>query len=387
LVAAAGRSDNFSDGADGGAAAGRKMKSVAIVCDWLTEGIGGAERVIKAVHDMYPNAPIYTSQYRPDRTAWLGAAEVRTGWLNYFPVCLRRFLPVLRAHYFSHLDLSDYDVVISITGAEAKYVRTGGRAQHICYLHAPTQYYWGKYEHYIADPGFGVLNPLVRVALRLLVGPLRRADYEFAQKPDVLVANSSFVQAEIKQYYRRDSVVIFPPVSVVKITTKVKPKNQLVVISRLANWKRVDLSIGAVKQTGDKLLVMGAGPARAGLMKLASGQRNIRFKPAINSAKKIAQILTSSKGFIFASQEPFGIAPVEALMLGVPVIAYRDGGALDFIADGVNGVFFDEQTVESLAAALDRFRDIRFNPAVIKRSAAKFSENNFKKQLKKLVET
>lgn len=360
-------------------------KKVAIVCDWLTEGIGGAERVIKAVHDMFPKAPIYTSQYRPDKTEWLGEADVRTGWLNSFPTRARRLVPFLRANYFSHLDLSNYDIVISITGAEAKYVKTGAKTKHVSYIHAPTQYYWGKYDQYLKDPGFGILNPLARLALKTIVGPMRRADYEFAQKPDVLIANSTFVQKEIKQYYQRDSQIIFPPVSVVKNTTN-KPRDGFVIIGRLASWKRIDLAIQAVKKTGDKLTIIGAGPEQKNLKRLAKGSRNIHFKPAINSSKKIAQILSSSQGFIFPSQEPFGIAPVEALAQGTPVVAFKDGGALDFIIEGKNGLFFSKQTIESLVSAIEKFKKMKFSRLEIKQTATKFSEANFKKQIKKIVE-
>jgi Glycosyltransferase len=361
-------------------------KSVAIVCDWLTEGIGGAERVIKVIHDMYPKAPIYTSQYRPKKTIWLGEADVKTGWLNKFPTWSRRLIPFLRANYFSRLDLSEYDVVISITGAEAKYVKTGKDTKHISYIHAPTQYYWGKYSQYLKDPGFGILNPIVRLVLKIFIRPMREADYSFAQKPDILIANSTFVQKEIKEYYERNSVVVFPPVSIVKNTTKKQDNKEFVIIGRQANWKRIDLAIEAVKKTGDKLTIIGAGPAHKSLVKLARGARNVRFKPAINSPKKISQILTNSAGFIFTSQEPFGIAPVEALMLGTPVIAYRDGGALDFMINGKNGVFFKEQNVDSLVQAIEKFHNMKFKSADIKKSAVKFSENNFKKQIKQIVE-
>jgi glycosyltransferase involved in cell wall biosynthesis len=287
--------------------------------------------------------------------------------------------------YFSHLDLSEYDVVISITGAEAKYVKTGSQTKHISYIHAPTQYYWGKYDQYLSQPGFGILNPLMRFGLKALVGPLRRADYRFAQKPDVLIANSTFVQQEIKQYYNRDSIVVFPPVSVVDTTLKTK-RDGFVIIGRQSNWKRIDLAIESVKQTGDKLTIIGDGAEHAALVKLADGAKNIKFKAPVYDDKKKSEILASAKGFIFTSQEPFGIAPVEALMTGTPVIALQDGGALDFVIDGKNGVFFNEQTIESLKAAIIRFDLIKFSLAEVKKSAAKFSDANFKKQIKELVD-
>ncbi|MDR3125889.1 MAG: glycosyltransferase [Candidatus Nomurabacteria bacterium] len=361
------------------------IQKIAIVCDWLTEGFGGAERVIAAVAKMYPNAPIYTSQYRPSKTDWLPTTDVRVGWLNRLPVWSRRLIPFLRAYYFSHLDLSSYDVVISISGAEAKYVKTGAKTKHISYIHAPTQYYWGKYDEYYKNPGFGILNPLVRLGLKILISPLKRADFRYTQRPDILLANSTFVQNEIKKYYKRRSVVVFPPVKVAKSSPPTKQRAGFVSIGRLASWKRFDLSVAAVKKTGDKLLIVGGGPSRQALQKAAKGQRNIKFKPPIHSVRKISQILSSADGFIFTSQEPFGIAPVEALMSGVPVIAYRNGGALDFIIDGKNGLFFKHQTVESLVEAIEKFHTTKFNPSFIKKSAAKFSEANFKRQIRQIV--
>ena len=201
-------------------------QKTALVCDWLTD-VGGAERVILAVHEMYPEAPIYTSQFRPKTAAWFRDADVRTGWMNWLPAGLKRFVPFLRQWYFNNLDLSDYDVVISITGAEAKGVKTGENTLHISYMHAPTQYYWTLYDQYIENPGFGWLNPIVRVALKLLVGPLRKNDYRAAQRPDVVVANSRYIQQEIQKFYDRKSTVIWPNVDVKSIGEIIQQKKLL----------------------------------------------------------------------------------------------------------------------------------------------------------------
>lgn len=200
-------------------------QKIALVCDWLT-GVGGAEKVILAVHKMYPDAPIYTSQYRPKTIDWFKSADVRTGWLNYIPAGLKRFIPFLRQFYFSRLDLSYYDVVISITGAEAKAVKTGPDTLHVSYMHAPIQYYWTLYDQYIENPGFGVLNPIARWGLKLLVGPLRKADYKSAQGPDVVVSNSTYIQEEIKKYYDRDSLVVWPNVDTESIAKLAKKSKQ-----------------------------------------------------------------------------------------------------------------------------------------------------------------
>ena len=367
--------------------------NVAIVCDWLTE-IGGGEKVILAVHEMFPEAPIYTSQYRPKRATWFDDCDVRTGWLNWLPQWARRFTPFLRQWYFNRLDLSEYDVVISVTGAEAKSVKTVGehsRATHICYCHAPTQYYWSLYDQYMDNPGFGkLLNPVVRFALKLLVRPLRKSDYRAAQRPDYFVANSSYVADEIKKFYGRDSTVIWPGVAVdaVKRIKKTVPdvKRQGFIISgRQVSWKRVDLAIGACIKLNKQLLVVGDGPEHSQLVEQARGHDNIRFLPRYNGVNEIVGHFAGARAFLFPSLEPFGIVPVEALAAGTPVVALRKGGSLDFVEEGKNGVFFDEQTVDSMAEAISRIETMSFNESSVSSSVAKFSEGDFKKQLYDLV--
>lgn len=362
-----------------------------MVVDWLTEGFGGGERVIKAVHDMYPDAPLYTSQYRPQRAAWLGDADVRTGWLNRLPVWMRKLTPFLRQWYFSRLDLSEYDLVISITGAEAKAVKTRKDALHISYMHAATQYYWTLYDDYMHDPGFGWLNPLARFALKRLVGPLRRADYRAAQRPDVIAANSTYVQAEIKKFYNRESVVIWPNVDVESIQTITRQKNVnregFIIACRQVIWKRVDLAILAAQACGETLLVVGDGPEHQRLVELAAGNPNITFLPSYSSVTSIVKHIRSSKAYVFPSLEPFGIAAVEALAAGTPVIALKQGGALDFIRENENGIFFDEQTVESLAGAIQRFNKRVFDEETVAHSAEPFSESAFTQRLQTLIDT
>src|ERR1700676_5037602 len=185
---------------------------VAIVCDWLL-GIGGGERVVLELHRLFPGAPIYTSQYDPNKIDWFKGADVRTTWLQHLPGSLKKFLPVFRAWTFSHLDLGEFDIVISATGAEAKAIKCGPKTTHICYCFTPTHYYWRRFEEYVDKPGFPKgLNWLARLGLKLLVGPMRRWDFRAAQKPNYMISISSHIQKEIRRYYQRDSVVIYPPV-------------------------------------------------------------------------------------------------------------------------------------------------------------------------------
>ena len=394
---------------------------VAIVCDWLVS-VGGAERVLRSVCDLFPDAPIYTSQYNSKGIDWFNDREVRTGWLQIFPLCLRRFIGPLRQSYFNHLDLSDYDVIISVTGAEAKSVKKGN-AIHFCYCHVPTQYYWGLKDDYIKNPGFGVLNPVVRLALKVFLPPLKKADYAAAQRPDEFITISSYAKEQIKSAYDRESIIIHPPVAVEKFSTKgfstsretikqqksqeSKPehkehkieKNQtnasstsvesparhgFITTSRQVTWKRLDLAVEACLEAKVPLTIIGEGPEHNNLVKLANGSDLIKFVPLADQPT-IKRYLEQAEGFIFPSLEPFGIAPVEALACGCPVIAYGNGGAIDYITDGKNGVLFERQTVKSLCRAIKHFQTLKFDEAKIRESALPFSEKHFQDKLKKFI--
>lgn len=360
---------------------------VAIVCDWLTN-IGGAERVLKDIHDMYPEAPIYTSKYDKKGIDWFEDADIRTGWLQIFPTSFRRILGPLRQIYFNHLDLSNYDIIISVTGAEAKSVKKGD-AVHFCYCHVPTQYYWQFYNDYIKNPGFGFLNPIVRFFFKLFVKPLRKADLNAARKPDYYITISSYAADLIKKYYHRDSTIIHPPVAVKDFCSGKKREQRkgvknFIITSRQVNWKRIDLAIEACKKTKSHLTIVGTGPEHNNLVKLASGSSFITFKPQMEK-EELREELKNADGFIFPSYEPFGIAPVEALATGCPVIAFGEGGALDYIKEGKNGIFFKSQTVRSLSEAINQFKTMSFKESDVIKSAEKFDENIFEKKIRDFV--
>lgn len=374
---------------------------VALVCDWLVS-VGGAERVLRSVADIFPDAPIYTSQYNNKKIDWFKNREVRVGWLQLFPTSFRKFLGPLRQIYFNHLDLSEYDLIISITGAEAKSVKKGN-AIHVCYCHVPTQYYWGLTEEYLKNPGFGVLNPLARLGLKLFLKPLKKADYKAAQKPDAFITISTYAQREIKKAYNRESIVIYPPVAVEKFSTRELSTNKkaiktqksqmetpeqtrsgFITTSRQVNWKRLDLAVEACAALKLPLTVVGEGPEHKKLVNLAKKSRQIKFIPLTDQAG-LKSYLEKAEGYIFPSLEPFGIAPVEALAAGCPVIAYGNGGALDYVIDGENGVLFGKQNVNSLRQALKRFQTLKLSEDKIEESALPFSEENFQKKIKSAI--
>ena len=410
---------------------------VALVCDWLTE-LGGAEKVLLAFHEIYEDAPIYTSQYRPRKAHWFKGMDVRTGWLQPFPAWSRRFIVPLRQHFFAHLDLSEYDLIISVTGADAKFIQPRGK--HICFCHVPTQYYWGKYHEYLKNPGFGALNPLIRPIFRKIAPHLRQRDFLASQKPDQFITISQFAKQEIEAFYKREAKVISPPVNIgvftqavdnyntkkgksqmkkshnkaiksnksqgkkseQKFCTKLENVENLSVLakiiakhpngfylnfSRQVNWKRLDLIIKACKKLDLDLVLIGSGPENSRLKTLAKGFNKISFVKALPQSD-LAVFASLAKAFIFPSEEPFGIAPVEALAAGCPVIAYKGGGALDFIQDGKNGLFFEAQTESSLAKALKKFDQgkVKLNtPVKISQSVKRFATKTFKKKFKQEV--
>ena len=370
---------------------------VALVCDWLVS-VGGAEKVLLKLHQMYKDAPIYTSKYDPKGIDWFQDADVRTGSLQKYPNFLRKILGPLRQRYFSRLDLSEYDLIISVTGAEAKAVKSGKwryehgeksknpQGIHISYCHVPTQYYWQMYDTYMKNPGFGVLNPIIRLGFWLLVKPLRRADFKAAERPDCYATISEYARKMIKKYYKREAEVIHPPVEVEDFKTKgsVRKKDFYVTTSRQVNWKRLDIAVKAAVEMQKKLVVIGEGPEHNKLVKMAEGCETVEFLPLMKK-EELAEKLAEAKGYLFPSLEPFGIAPVEALAAGCPVIAYGEGGALDYVVDGENGILFRPQTVDGMVKGMREFEKCKFDAGKVSRTADGFSEERFEKEIKALI--
>lgn len=361
-------------------------KKVAIVCDWMIGG--GAERVVYELHLLYPEAPIYTSYCSEEWKKELAPAQVITSYMQYWPFSkLRKFIPFLRVLWFSRLNFQGYDIVISASGAEAKGVKTKGNTKHISYIHAPTHYYWSRYDEYIDDPGFGRLDQLARFGLRKLVGPMRKLDFRAAQSPDVLIANSNHTKNQILKYYHRDSIVIHPPIRTKKFNKYAKNKKNrkgFITVSRQTPYKRIDLAVRACSSLGVDLTVVGSGPENSRLKELAGPK--VSFIDHMNNDEELATMLGYAEGFIFPSNaEDFGIAPVEALAAGTPVVAFAAGGPLDYIKPGVNGEFFPRQSVKSLKEVLSKFRPDKYTQSDIKRSADPFSIESFRKKITKAV--
>ncbi|MDQ3123692.1 MAG: glycosyltransferase [bacterium] len=352
---------------------------VALVTDWMYGG--GGERVVEAIHQLYPKAPIYTS-YCSDEWRQKLNNQVVTGYLQRSPFKqLRRFLPVLRQWWFRQLNLSKYDLVISITGnGEAKFVSVPN-GTHVSYCHTPVHFYWRHYEEYVRNPSF---HPkwLARLGLKMLVKPLRQRDYTAAQKVDYFIANSNHIKSDINKFYDREAVVIHPPIDVDRFANAQRPAHPegYITIGRQVPIKKIDVIIQACNELEVPLTVIGNGPEHDQLVAMSGP--NIIFKTEV-SDKEMPKELAQAQAFLFAAFEDFGIAPVEAMATGLPVIAFKAGGALDYVISGKTGEFFPKQTADSLKVAMQG--STQYNREAIKQHTASFSVEIFKTKLRDFV--
>lgn len=357
---------------------------VAIVSDWLTNQ-GGSERVIMALHQAFPDAPIYTSVYNAAKLPQFKDLKVQTSFLQHWPLARKKhqLFPTLRVRAFESFDFSEYDVVISATSAEAKGVITKPETLHIGYIYTPVRYYWSEHTRYIEHPGFGILNPLIKLIAPGQLTKMRQWDFAAAQRPDVLLGISTSVVERINKYYRRPAHVLFPPVEAAKFLPGNNERRGFVVLSRLIPYKRIDLAVQACKELNEPLTVIGRGSELKSLQAMAGEQTTF-----VNDAsdEEVARALASARGFIFPGYEDFGITKLEAMAAGTPVIAYRGGGALDTVNEGKTGIFFNEPTVESLKTALQKFDHTNFNPARLRAHAETFDTHVFVRKFQQLVE-
>jgi len=342
--------------------------------------------VLYELHQMYPDAPIYTSAYIPEKFPEFANAKVHTTFLQWIPFLKRKhqLFPVFLGLPFKTFNMDRYDLVISSCAAEAKYVRTGPNTLHICYCHTPVRYYWSDYEWRLHNLPFGVLNPLARVVFPLLVGLLRRIDYAAAQKVDVFIANSRHIQARIKKYYHRDSTVIYPPIETGRLLDTPHTSGEYyLIVGRQVAAKRLDVAVDAFNELGYPLKVVGAGEELA--RQKPRAKANIEFLGRVSDEER-NRLMAGAKAFIFPPEEDFGMVPLEAMAAGTPVIAFNGGGAPEYVTDGETGVLFDEQAGPALAAAVRRFEDMRFDDTALRARAREYDVGVFRERIRAFVD-
>jgi glycosyltransferase involved in cell wall biosynthesis len=364
---------------------------VAILQDWLTS-YGGAEKCIEATCELWPQAEIFTLVYRPElfKDSIISSHRVNTSFVQRLPFSKRLF-----RHYFAiypfaveQYDLSGFDIVISFSAAFSHGVLTQPEQLHVAFIHTPMRYAWSGYQDYLRHTT--LRSKWKNWLMRILMHRIRKWDFIAAQRPDVLVANSQTVRERIWKYYRRRAYVINPPVETEHLRSidLCSKQNYFVTIGRLVPYKRIELIVEVFAgMPAHRLLVIGDGPEKSNLRRIAAGRPNIEFLGFVNESRKV-ELLSKARAFVFAAHEDFGIAAVEAQACGTPVVAFGKGGVSETIVDGRTGVFFTEQTVPALKKGIERFIEIEhtFDVNVLIENAKRFDKAIFKDKFKKLVE-
>ena len=356
---------------------------VALVHDYLNQ-MGGAERVVLALHEIFPDAPLYTSIYDPKRVdAAFQKIDVRTTFMQKLPLVKKHHQPFLPLYPFAmeRLDLRGYDLVLSSSSAFGKGVITRPETMHICYCHTPMRWCW-NYDEYVERERLGRIS---RSVLPFLMTGLRVWDQMSATRVDHFIANSPVVADRIQKYYRREAVVIPPPVEASRFTfdPTIVPDEYFLIVSRFMPYKRIDLAIEACNHLQLPLVIIGSGRDENRLKSIAGP--TIRFTGRL-SDEEVLYYYAHCRAFILPGEEDFGITPLEAQASGRPVIAYGAGGALASVVEGVTGTFFQTQTPESLIAALASFNERIYDPQTIRNHALEFDKPRFHRRILQFIE-
>jgi glycosyltransferase involved in cell wall biosynthesis len=360
---------------------------IAIVHDWLNQKVGGAESVLFELAKMYPKADIYTLVYNKKFDKYLRERVVYKSKLQKFPGFIKKrpklLLPFIKSAV-QKWDFSKYDLVITSSSAWVKNISVPKGTKHICYCHTPARMLWDSWPGYIKDMRLG---PVLRFYLVKLASKLRLWDFYQAQGNIEMIANSQYIANRIKKFYHKPAKIIYPPVETEFLANNQQAKQDFyLIISILSKYKNIELAINAFKANGKKLVIAGDGPELNNLRNIAKGHKNIEFKGRVDDRMK-KDLLSIAKGFVFCSIEDFGISMVESIAAGTSVIALRGGGASEIIVEGETGLFFDEPSIESLNAAINKFEKGYKNTKKIdnKYVFSKFDKKVFIKKIREVV--
>jgi glycosyltransferase involved in cell wall biosynthesis len=348
------------------------LSKIALVHDYFVQ-MGGAEKVVEAMHDSFPSAPVYTTVALPKMLpSRLREADIRTSALQRLPAMDRRF-----RHYFllypfavEKFDLSQYDLIFSSSSGYAKGVRRKRNTIHVCYCHTPMLWVW-RYDDYVSRERFGRST---KSLLPLCLWGLRKWDLRAAQQPNYYIANSRLVAERIRKIYGREAFVIPPPIEVNRFHVSNDIQDYYLILSRLMPYKRIDLAIEACKRMNRRLVIIGDGPDRERLEKMADDR--IEFLGRQPDAI-VSYYAARCRALLFPGEEDFGMEPLEANAAGRPVIAYRGGGAVETVEEGKTGLFFDYPESSALCMAIEQFEAMVWSQLVLRRHAEKFDRNVF----------
>lgn len=368
-----------------------KNKRIAIVVDWLID-FWWAELVISHLLEIFPDADIYTSvcYMNHPMLAW---RRVYTSWIQKIPFFNRKhkLAGILRPWAFRSFDLSLYDIILSSSSAESKnagYSKRGENTKHFCYCHTPTRYYWSHAKEYEDMMEFGIWNPLVKWIFRLVKNWMQKVDFAAAQKIDYFIANSENTKERIEKYYNRESVVIYPGIEKIidtwdEVRTESVP--YYLWVGRCIPYKKFDLLVDTFNQNGKKLILCTATDTVLFRELKKKSLPNIEWKFRASDKEKY-ELMKNARAFLFPPEEDFWLVPVEAMMMGTPVIAYGIWGALETVADGISGVFFSSQAPKSLDEAIERFEKIEWDKEKIRKRGGEFSKEGFQEKIERFIE-
>jgi glycosyltransferase involved in cell wall biosynthesis len=355
---------------------------VAIAHEWIVT-LGGSERVVLEFHQLYPDAPIFTSVYDPERApAAFRGLDIRPSFLQRIPGATRRYpqlLPLMPLA-FSRFDTRGYDLVLLSSHAASKAIPKQPGQLHVCYTHTPMRYAWDLYSVYVNHSG---LNPLQRLAARAIFQSMRRWDRRSVKHIDSFIANSENVRDRIRRFYQRDAVVIPPPIDCERFHIGSTVSDYFLVVSRLVPYKRVEIAIEAFRELGWPLHVVGAGSELPRLQAMAGP--NTRFLGLLDD-EALAREYSGARALVFTANEDAGMVPLEAMASGRPVLAYGAGGVTEVVLPNKTGAFFPEQTAASLAAALRAFDPSAYHPALIRAHAERYDRPRFRAAIAGLLD-
>lgn len=359
---------------------------IALVHEWLTT-MGGSENVLAALYEIYPS-PIYTLLVNRDslKGTIFENASIKTSFIQNLPFAKKKYRSYLSLFPIAveQFDLSGFDVILSSSHCVAKGVLTGSNQLHICYCHTPMRYAWDLYHRYLKQEG--LKRGLKSIVAKQILHKIRMWDILSSNRVDHFIANSLHIARKIEKIYRRDAHVIYPPVDIERFDICTQKENYYITASRMVPYKMIDLIVKAFVLMPDrKLVVVGDGPDFKKIKKLS--KKNIELL-GYQSFEALKNHLKKAKAFIFAAEEDFGILPVEAQACGTPIIAYGRGGALETVVPEKSGIFFYEQSEESIINAVERFDKIeeKFQPDLIRKGVEKFNKQRFKEEFKRFVE-
>ncbi|WP_198371450.1 glycosyltransferase [Roseomonas rosulenta] len=360
---------------------------VAIVHEWL-DSFAGSERVVEQLLAEWPEADLHVLvDFMPEaERGFLGGRAVRTSFLQRMPFARRHFRKYLGLMPIAieQFDMSGYDLVLSSSHAVAKGVITGPGQLHVSYVHSPMRYAWDLQHQYLRESGME--RGLKGLYARHLLHRLRQWDRSSAAGPDVVVANSTYIAERIAKAWRRESIVVHPPVDVERFALQESKQDFYLTASRMVPYKRIEIIAAAfARMPSRRLVIVGDGTNEARVREAAAGAPNIEFRGRV-ATPELVSLTQSARACVFAAEEDFGIATVEALACGTPVIAYGRGGARDIVTPPETGLFFDAQTPEAISAAVERFETLTIDPAACRAQAERFSRTAFRAAMRRVVE-